>query len=81
MNRLSISDTRNDLARAVDSSSRGAVEITRHGHTVAVIVGAEQYRKLQEAWEEMEDIKAFDEALADSAPHIPWEEVKAELGL
>ena len=30
--------------------------------------------------EELEEIAAFDEALKDSAPGIPWDQVKKDLG-
>ena len=31
--------------------------------------------------EEIEDIKAFDKAVAEKSPGIPWEQVKKDLGL
>ena len=31
--------------------------------------------------EDLDDIAAIDEALSSNEPTIPWEEVKAELGL
>lgn len=31
--------------------------------------------------EDLDDIAAIDEALSSNEPRIPWEEVKAELGL
>ena len=81
MSSYSVSDARKDLARVVDESSSSPVEITRHGETVAVMVSADIYQQLHDAWEDMEDLKAFDEALADPSPHIPWDEVREELGL
>lgn len=33
-----------------------------------------------EAYEETVDIAAFDEAMADEGPTIPWEQVRADLG-
>lgn len=81
MTSFSISDARKDFARVVEDSSSSPVEITRHGETVAVMVSADIYQQLHDAWEDMEDLKAFDEALADSSPHIPWDEVREELGL
>lgn len=30
--------------------------------------------------EELEDIRDFDEAMAEEGENIPWEQVKAELG-
>ena len=34
-----------------------------------------------DALEEIEDIAAYDAAMADPSPNIPWEEVKRQLGL
>jgi hypothetical protein len=34
-----------------------------------------------EAMEELEDIEAFDEAVASNETPIPWDEVKKDLGL
>jgi PHD/YefM family antitoxin component YafN of YafNO toxin-antitoxin module len=47
---------------------------------VAVVLSPERYEALLEAEEELEDVEAFDEALAEQAPTIPWEQVKADLG-
>lgn len=34
-----------------------------------------------EYFEELDEIAAIDEALSSNEPTIPWDEVKAELGL
>jgi hypothetical protein len=34
-----------------------------------------------EAMEEIEDLTAYDEAMADPSPSIPWEQVKRDLGI
>jgi len=31
--------------------------------------------------EEIEDLNAYDEAMADPSPSIPWEQVKRDLGI
>ena len=33
-----------------------------------------------EALEDAEDVAAFDEAMAQAGPNIPWAQVKADLG-
>ena len=33
-----------------------------------------------DALAELEDIRAFDDAMAEDGENIPWEQVKAELG-
>ena len=35
---------------------------------------------MMEALEDAEDVAAFDEAMADEGPNIPWSQVKADLG-
>lgn len=84
---LSISAAREKLALVVDQvrNEHIAVYISRHGHRVAAIIDADELDRLMELAEDMEDIRAAEEARAEmertgEAP-IPWETVKAELGL
>jgi hypothetical protein len=46
---------------------------------VAVVLPIAEYKKLLEAAEDLEDIRAADAARAEGGEPIPWEEVKAEL--
>ena len=59
-----------------------SVELERHGKPVAAIVSIEDLRLLQ-ALENRLDVEAAEAALADpeNRETIPWEKVKAELGL
>ena len=57
-----------------------AVILQRYGRDAAVLISPERYEQLLEAEDEVEDIAAFDEALAEEGPNIPWEQVKADLG-
>jgi len=43
-------------------------------------MGVEKYNELMNAYEEVQDICAFDDAMADLSPNIPWESVKKDLG-
>ena len=45
-----------------------------------VLVSPERYEQLTDALEEAEDVAAFDAAMAEEGPSIPWEQVKADLG-
>jgi len=45
-----------------------------------VLVSPERYEQLMTALEDAEDVAAFDAAMAEEAPNIPWEQVKADLG-
>ena len=40
----------------------------------------ERYELLMDALEDAEDIAAFDAAIAEEGPNIPWEQAKADLG-
>lgn len=81
MSEISISDARADLSATFKRAKKKPVHVTSHGKTQAVIVDPSLYEKMIEALEELEDIKAFDKAMADKTPGIPWELVKKDLGL
>ena len=54
--------------------------LERYGHRAAVLVSPERYELLMDALEDAEDIAAFDAAMAEEGPNIPWEQAKADLG-
>ena len=56
-----------------------AVFIERRGQRAAVVISPEQYERMLEALEDAEDAEAFDEAMAEEGPKIPWAQVKADL--
>lgn len=56
------------------------IVIERHGRDRIAIVPYEDL-ELLERLEDEADIAAADEALAESDERIPWDEVKADLGL
>ncbi|HLG17723.1 MAG TPA: hypothetical protein VJH03_24985 [Blastocatellia bacterium] len=49
------------------------------GRRVAVLVDIEEYRKLTEALEEIESIRAYDEAKASGDEAIPFEQAVREI--
>jgi prevent-host-death family protein len=83
----SVSDARRDLASVIDTakSSREPVWISRHGRRVAAVIDADQLERLQELAEDMADIldaEAARQEIRETAEQpVPWEQVKAELGL
>jgi antitoxin Phd len=77
---MTVSDFRQQLASAIDASLVEAVFVQRHGETIGVFIRPEVYAELTEAWEELEDLRAYREATDEGGPAIPWEQVKAELG-
>ncbi len=80
MSTISAADARNHLSEVIARSRSEAVFIERRGERAAVVVSPEQYERMIEALEEAEDVAAFDEAIAEEGPDIPWAQVKADLG-
>lgn len=74
------SRARESFPDVIERAKTEAVTIERHQRAVAVVISPERHAELLEAWEEMNDIAAFDEALAEEADNIPWDQVKADLG-
>ncbi len=77
---FSISKAREELADAVDLCRTEAVFLERRGEPAAVLVSPERYEEMVDALEDAEDVAAFDAAMDEEGPNIPWREVKADLG-
>ena len=80
VSRMNISAARQDLPAVVELAQTEAVILERYGQPAAVVVSPERYDELMNAFEEAEDVAAFDAAMADEGPNIPWDQVKADLG-
>lgn len=84
---LSVSQARQQLAAVIDRAraTHEPVYLERHGRRVAAVIDADDLDRLIELAEDMEDIRAAAAArreMAETADApIPWEQVKAELGL
>ncbi len=86
MSEMPVSDARARLADVVDAARVGhdPVYLTRRGRRVAAVIDADDLDRLIAAAEDLADIEAARAArteLADGEPAIPWEQVKADLGL
>lgn len=77
---MNISSARDHLPEAVETARTEAVFLERYGRPAGVLVSPERYEQLLEAFEDVEDVAAFDAAMAEEAPNVPWEQVKADLG-
>lgn len=77
---MNISAARENLPEAVALASTEAVFLERYGKPAAVLLSPERYEQLMDALEDAEDVAAFDAAMAEEGPNIPWEQVKADLG-
>lgn len=80
MSTMPVSEARASLPAVIDEAATQSVTLERHGKAVAVVISPERYDELMDAWEELEDIAAFDEVIASDLPTIPWDVVKVDLG-
>jgi len=84
---LSVSEARRQLASIIDrvGVEHAPVYLARRGRRVAAVIDADDLDRIVALAEDMADIRAAEEAreemrATDEAP-IPWEQVKADLGL
>ena len=80
MSVVSVAEARSHLSEVIDRAGSEAVVIERRGRRAAVVVSPEQYDRMVEALEALADVDAFDEAMAEEGPNIPWDQVKVDLG-
>lgn len=86
MTEMTVSAARARLADVVDAARvrHDPVYLTRRGQRVAAVIDADDLDRLIAAAEDLADIEAAREArdeLAAGEPAVPWEQVKADLGL
>lgn len=77
---IKISAARESLPDVVELARTEAVFLERYGRRAAVLVSPERYEKLVAALEDAEDLAAFDAAMDEEGPNIPWEQAKTDLG-
>ena len=80
MSTISVTEARAQLPEVVERSGREAVLLERRGRVVAVVVSPEFYHRALDALEDADDVAAFDAAVAEEGPNLPWAQVKADLG-
>lgn len=87
MSEMSVTEARARLAEVVDQArvEHDPVFLTRRGRRVAAVIDANHLEQLIEAAEDLADLQAAAAARAEMAETgesaIPWEQVKADLGL
>jgi antitoxin Phd len=81
MTTIPVSQARQDLARVIDLAQAEAVTLERHGKPAAVVISVERYDELMTALEDTQDVRAYDLAMEEHGPDIPWDEVQRDLGL
>ena len=80
MAQIPVSEARGNLSEVVETSQTEVVFLERYGRPAAVLISPERYDELLDAFEESQDVAAFDESMADENPNIPWDQVKSDLG-
>lgn len=80
MAKMAVSEARERLSEVLETAHTEAVILERYGRPAGVLISPERYEELMATAEDAEDAAAFDAAMAEEGPNIPWDEVKAELG-
>ena len=82
MMEVAVSEARNRLAEVIDDTRRSGepVSVTKHGRRVAVILSSEAFDQLVDRADELDDRRELEAARAED-DYVPWDEVKAALGL
>lgn len=84
---LNVTEARKQLAAIIDQvrAEHKPVYLTRRGRRVAAVIDADDLAAIIDLAEDMADIRAAEAARAEieatGEQPIPWEDVKAELGL
>ncbi len=84
---VTVSEARGHLAAMIDRarSEHEPIYLARRGRRVAALIDADDLDELLELAEDMADIRAAEaarqEMRATGEAPIPWEQVKADLGL
>lgn len=84
---FAVSQARQQLAVIIDRAraEHAPVYLARRGRRVAAVIDADDLDEILRLAEDMSDIRAAetarDEMRATGATPIPWEQVKADLGL
>lgn len=81
MVQVSVTEARSSLPALVQQAQQDAVILDKHGEPVAVLISPQAYEAMLEALEDADDVAAFDVAMAEEGPNVPWEQVKIDLGL
>ena len=80
MHSVSVAEARSQLAAMIERARQEPVMIERHGKQVAVLVSPEEFERLLDAQEHLEDIELFDASMREEGPNVSLEELRAELG-
>ena len=77
---MPISEAREKLADVTETAQSEPVVLERYGRPAAVVISPQRYEQLMVAADELNDLAAFDAAMAEDGDNIPWDKVRADLG-
>lgn len=82
MNEVAVSEARNRLAEVIEETRRSGepISVTRRGRRVAVILDSDAFDRLVDSADDAADRRELEAARRDD-DYVPWDEVKAALGL
>ena len=82
MNEVAVSEARNRLVEVIDECRRSGepISVTRRGRRVAVILDSDAFDRLVDIADDIEERRDLEAARAED-DYVPWDEVKAALGL
>lgn len=77
---VSLSQAHKSFSYVVETAQHEAVIVEHRGRPRAVVLSPAEYERLRDAAEELEDVAAFDAALAEAGPSVCWEQVDVTRG-
>jgi len=80
METVSVAQARARFSDLIETSAQRPVLIERRGKPSAVLISVAEFERLQEALDELDDVVAFDAAMAEEGKSLPWEQAKIDLG-
>jgi antitoxin Phd len=80
MESISAAEARQHWSETIDSAQSAPITITRNGREAVVLMDSALAARALAALEDVEDLAALEAARSEGG-WIPWDEVKADLGL
>ena len=72
--------SRQDQAEPGDVPPFQPLDFQRPETPDSIVNAMGEYQAMLDALDDIEDTAAFDQAMAEEGPNVPWEEIKADLG-
>lgn len=78
MTSMQVHEAQGDMPKVIALAASEAVVLEQQSDAVAVVISPDRYEELMDAYEELQDIVDFDDALSEEGPNIPWKQVRLE---